>query len=135
MPSGPYNLARQALLAGDVDLETATVRALLVRSSGYTEDLDADDSLTDIPAGARASSAVLASKTIALGVFDSADVTFAAVSAGECDRVVIYIDTGVEATSRLLHLFDTDAFGGDLPADPAGRNVVLTLPVTGWFQL
>lgn len=136
MATGPYNLSRAAMLRGDVDLD-GTVRAVLLRTSGYTENNDTDEFLSAISGGARAAtSSPLASKTFALGTFDSADVDFGIVTSGECNRVALYLDTGVESTSRLLHIFGPDAFsGGAMPFDPAGRQVTLQLPAGGWFRV
>jgi hypothetical protein len=50
----------------------------------------------------------LTSPTVTAGVFDAADVTFTAVTAGStCEGVVIYKDTGVAGTSPLIAYIDT----------------------------
>jgi len=50
----------------------------------------------------------LASKTVTLGVFDAADITFTAVTAGSTVKaVVLYKDTGVNSTSPLIAYIDT----------------------------
>ena len=65
----------------------------------------------------------MANKTYTGGVFDADDVTFTAVTSGTYEHLVIWIDTGVEATSRLVACFDT-ATG--LPVTSSGGNVIVT---------
>jgi hypothetical protein len=68
-----------------------------------------------------ATSANLTTKTTTGGVFDADDVTFTAVATGSTvTQMVLYQDTGVAGTSRLIALFDTvtglpiPTNGGDL---------------------
>ena len=50
----------------------------------------------------------LASKTVTLGVFDAADITFTAVTSGSTAKaVVIWKDTGLSSSSPLLAYIDT----------------------------
>lgn len=83
--------------------------------------------LDDIPAGARHAilAASIGSKAIVAGAADSADWTWLAVPADggdDSDLVVVYEETGVEATSRLL-LCITEATG--LPVIPNGGDISL----------
>lgn len=92
-------------------------------SGGFAVDLTKDDNLDDIPSGARvATSGNLASKTVTNGVADAADVTWSAVSGDPSELVVIYKDTGVESTSRLIAYIDT-ATG--LPVTPNGGDITV----------
>ena len=77
--------------------------------------------LSDVPAGARVGAAqTLASKTSTSGVADAGDVTFNTVSGASVEALIIYKDTGVEATSPLIAYIDT-ATG--LPITPNGGNI------------
>jgi hypothetical protein len=49
------------------------------------------------------------------------------------EAVVLYVDTGVEATARLVAFFDSDITGA--PLTPDGTNVRITVPTGGWFRL
>jgi hypothetical protein len=96
---------------------------VLVDSADYTLSIDVHDNLDDIPAGARvATSGALASKTVTLGVADAADVTISSVSGDQFEYIILYKDTGVEGTSRLIACIDT-ATG--LPCTPSGGDITI----------
>jgi hypothetical protein len=56
-------------------------------------------------------------------VADAADITFTTVTGDQSEALVIYKDTGVEATSQLIAYIDT-ATG--LPVTPGGGNITVT---------
>lgn len=118
-----------------VDLQTADVRAMLVKST-YAYDA-ADEFLADLGAVDNGRSAALGSKTWAIvgeGVFDAADSTLAALAAAACNAVVYFIHTGNDATARLVAYVDTPTLG--LPFTPAvGQNVPLLWNAAGMFSL
>lgn len=123
MANALYDKGREGFLDGSIDWDTDTIKAVLVDAGTYTINLSTHDNLDDIPAGARvATSAALGSKTVTAGVADAADVTFTAVSGATVEYIILYKDTGVEATSRLICAFDT-ATG--LPATPNGGDIVV----------
>jgi hypothetical protein len=73
MANAIYPKFKEALLQGDIALDTANVKAVLVDLADYTYSA-AHDFLDDVAAGGRvATSGNLASKTFTDGVFDSAD--------------------------------------------------------------
>lgn len=77
---------------------------------------------------------VLASKTYSDGLFDASDVTFVSVPAGpNCEALVIYIDTGVAATSRLVAFLDTTI--GGMPITPNGGDIPIIWNGAGIFKL
>lgn len=121
MANALYDLAKQKLLQGDIAWLTDNIKAVLVDNALYTVNLVTDEFLSDIIAGARvATSPNLTSKTSTLGVADAANVTFPSVSGAISEEVVLYVDTGVEATSSLIAIVDT-ATG--LPVTPDGNNI------------
>lgn len=126
-----YTAAREAFLTGAINVATADIRAVLTR--GYTPNASTHDFLDDIPGGQRvATTALASSKTTTGGVFDSADLVFTAVAAGAaCEAMVLYVDTGVEATSRLLAFYN--AGGEGFPITPNGQDINIT--VNNWFTL
>lgn len=84
-----------------------TIKAALVTTS-YTPNLTTDEFYTAISANVVGTPQTLASKSVANGVFDAADVTFPAVPSGSTLLgVVLYKDTGVAGTSRLIAMIDT----------------------------
>lgn len=131
MPNTIYPKANEQLLQGGINLSTADVKAVAVDTGAYTYSA-AHQFLSDIPVGARiATSPNLASKTLTNGTFDSADIVFAAFSGATVEAIVLYIDTGVASTSRLLAMIDTNA---GLPFTPNGSNLTLGTP-NGWFTV
>jgi hypothetical protein len=124
MANSLYDRGREGFLDGSIDWDTDNIRAVLVDTDDYTVDLAAHDFLDDIPAGARvATSGNLASKTVTGGVADAADVTFSTVTGDQSEAIVIYKDTGVAGTSRLIGYIDT-ATG--LPVTPNGADILVS---------
>jgi hypothetical protein len=106
---------------------TGTVKAALVDTGTYTYSAAHEflSSLTGVVGTAQ----TLASKTFTNGVFDAADVTYTAVTGATVEAVVIYIDTGVAGTSRLVAYLDTDYT--NLPVTPNGGNITIAWDATG----
>lgn len=130
-----YPLYKTAAYSGgaNVSLTTGTVKALLVDLADYTYSA-AHEFLSDVPAGARvATSPALSSKTLTGGVFDAADVAFTAVTGDQSEALILFIDTGSAATSRLLAFLDTGVTG--LPVTPNGGDVNVTWNAGGILQL
>lgn len=123
MANALYDSGREGFLDGSIDWDTNTIKAILVDTAAYTVNLSTHTALSHVAAGARiATSGALASKTVTAGVADAADVTFTSVSGATVEAIVIYADSGVEATSRLIAYIDT-ATG--LPLTPNGGNVTI----------
>ena len=118
-----YGLGRQAILEGGIAYLADNIKTILVDTALYTVSIDVDEFLSDIAGGAIvATSGNLAGKTSTLGVADATDVTYTAVSGDSCEAVVMYKDTGVAATSRLMAYID-DAT--NLPVTPNGGDIVV----------
>ena len=129
-----YPKGKEHLLDGAIDLNTDTIRCMLVDSGVYTYNA-ADNYFDDIPVGSRvgnsgsstrANGGQLTSPTITDGVFDAAAVTLTSVSTGgPYEYVVIYRDDGVaDTSSELLALIDTASSG--LPVTTNGGDVTIT---------
>lgn len=122
MANALYDSGRNAFLTGDIDWVADTIKVVLVDAADYTVNLSTHDFLDDVPAGARVATATLASKTATAGVADAADTTFSGVSGDVSEALVIYKDSGVEATSQLIAYIDT-ATG--LAVTPNGGNILV----------
>ena len=84
-----------------------TVLVALVKNT-YTQSLGTDEFYSTVSPHVVGTPQTLGTKTVSLGVFDAADATWLTVLAGDTfEGVVIYKDTGVEATSPLLAYIDT----------------------------
>lgn len=133
MANAIYPKFKQSLLTAGIDLESDTIKVMLVDTGLYTYSA-AHDFLDDVIAGARvATSTALLSKTIVNGIFDAADLTITAVAGSTAEALVIFQDTGVEGTSQLIAYMDTGVTG--LPLTPNGGDVNIVWNAAGIFQL
>ena len=103
-----YDAARQRFLEAQINWLTDTVKVILVDTGAYTPQTSIHQYLADIPVSARiAGPATLTAKATTGGAADAADVTFTSVSGTSIEAIIIYIDTGTEATSPLIAYIDT----------------------------
>jgi hypothetical protein len=131
MANAWYAKGAEKLLSGLVDVTTATIKAALVKNT-YAQNLTSDEFYSTISTYVLGTPQTLGSKTVTGGVFDAADPTFSAVTAGDtAEAVVIYKDTGNPATSPLLMYIDTitgfplATNGGDItPQWDSGANKI-----------
>lgn len=123
MANALYDKGREAFLNGEIDWTDHNIKCALVDAADYVVDLAADEFLDDIPGAAIvATSPNLTGKTTTAGVADADDATFSTVAGDVSEALVIYRDTGVAATSRLIAYIDT-ATG--LPITPGGGDIVV----------
>jgi len=123
MANALYDTGRNAFLRGDLSWNSNTFKVVLL-SSSYTSNLSTHQYLSSIPGGARvATSSALTTLLPGAGVADASDITFTSVSGSQVTQFVIYRDTGVEATSQLVALFDTAI---NFPITPNGGDITLT---------
>ena len=119
-----YDYARQRFLEAQINWMTDTVKVILVDNGAYTPQTSVHQYLSDIPTSARIAGPVtLTSKATTGGAADAADVTFPSVTGASIEAIIIYADTGVEATSPLIAYIDT-ATG--LPITPNGGDIIVT---------
>jgi hypothetical protein len=130
MADALFDPGREGFLGGEIDWDTATIKASLVR--GYTFDAS-DKFVSEVTAagGTLVSTVTLASKTITNGVADAADLTFTAVAAGAAvTSLIIYQASAVgggadvAATAQRLIAY-LDSLTG-LPVTPNGGNITVT---------
>lgn len=120
MANALYTNFKQQLGLAGFNLSTDDINVVLVDIADYTPDLAAHTSMADIPAGARVATGTLTTQTWTAGVFDADDITFTAVTGDEAEALVIYKNTGVDATSLLIAIFDTVT---GLPVTPNGGDI------------
>jgi len=126
MANDLYKKGMENLIKGNIDLDTDTMKWVAVKvTAGYSVNIATDDALDDISAGNRiATSGALTGVTVTDGVLDATDLAPAFTSVGvNIEALVLYKDSGAEATSYLLAYIDT-ATG--LPLTQDGGNVNLT---------
>jgi len=122
--------ARKAML--DQLLALGTLKATIVDLADYTYNA-AHDFIDDVPALSRVATASLASITTTAGTLDAADTTFTSVSGDQSEALVLWIDTGNEATSPYLSFWDSGVTG--FPLTPVGTNVVAQWSASGIITL
>jgi hypothetical protein len=134
MANTVYPIGKKAILDGDIDFLTDTIKIVLCDVTvTYNA---AHDFLSDIAAGDRvATSAALSSKTTTGGAFDAADVTFTALTGSEVKSWVLYRDSGTESTSQLIAFFDTVSGGGALSFTPNGGNFTISFSASGILSI
>lgn len=105
MSNAAYPKGAEKILSGAINFAADIIKVALV-STGYTFSAG-HEFLSALGATRIGVDQVLASKTIAGGVFDAADVDFGTVASGsEAKALVLYKDTGNAATSPLLLYWD-----------------------------
>jgi Ethanolamine utilization protein EutJ (predicted chaperonin) len=139
MANAVFTKYKQALLSGGAnipDLDSATIKAAIIDTAIDTPNTGAagDEYLSDVSAAVIATSAALANKTVVAAVFDADDVTVTDPGGGATgEALILYADTGVAATSRLLAYLDTGVTG--LPITLDGVDDLIRWNASGIFAL
>ena len=119
-----FDYCRQRFLEAQINWMTDTVKVILVSTSAYTPQTAVHQYVSDVPPSGRIAGPVtLTAKATTGGAADAADCTFTSVSGATINAIVIYKDTGTEATSPLIAYIDT-ATG--LPITPNGGDIIVT---------
>ena len=133
MPNAIYPKYKEAILqsAANSNMSSGTVKVALVDTGVYT--YSATHEFLSSLTGRIGTDQTIGSKTLTNGVFDGADVTFPSVTGNNAEALVIYIDTTVAGTSRLIAFIDTGVTG--LPVLPNGGDIAVTWNASGIFAL
>ena len=134
MGNGLYDKGRNRFARGEIAWKVGgdTIRAFLVDSAQYTVDLVNHEFLTDLPGAARKGHSGNTGRTDApaltlidpaAGVVDANNLIFSAVTAGTSfEAIVIFKDSGADATSPLIAYIDT---GTGLPVTSNGADITI----------
>jgi len=134
MANAIYPKWKEQILQGGANSSLAgTVKVLLIDTGTYT--YSATHVFVSDVAGASiiSRSAALGSKTYTSGLFVAGTATFSAVTGAQSEALILYIDTGVDSTSRLVEYKDTGI--GNMPVTPNGGDITVTWNGSGIFQL
>lgn len=124
-----YGKGLEAFANQEIHWVNDDIRVVIVDTADYTVNLTTDDSLADIPSGARiATSDALTGKTNVGGVLDASDVVIAAVTGDQSEAAVVYKHTGTESTSILISYHDS---GTGFPLTPNGAAVTVAFSASG----
>jgi hypothetical protein len=116
-----------------VDLDADAINMIFIDA---TDDVplvtdDFFDDLIGTPVPSFATSPSLAGKTIgsvAVGVFDANDLVFSSLTGDQSEWLVMFKDTGTEATSDMICAWDTLT---GLPLTPNGADVTVVMAAGG----
>lgn len=133
MANALYPKFKAQLLIGAIDLRAVNIKAFLLDQATYT--YSAAHEFMSSLSGIVARTGLLVGKTVNLttGAFDSDDPTCQAVSGSNIYRAGLCIDTGSDATSRLIMFQDTGVT--TVPFTPDGSDVRIVVDAAGWFIL
>jgi len=121
--------ALEGLLKGAIDLDTAVIKAALVR--GYTYD-STDEFMSDVVSTGtlNGTSAALGSVTVTNGVFDAGNTTITAAASAVNHALLLFQASAVtggadvaQSAQRLIAYYDT---GTGLPIQPGTGDVAIT---------
>jgi hypothetical protein len=121
MANALYSKAKEAFLNGSINMAANTITIALVDTGVYTYSAT-HQFRNEVSNSAVISSTTLANKTITNGVFDADDATFSSVTGANCEALIIFADTGIQTTSRLVAYIDS-ATG--LPILPNGGDITV----------
>lgn len=130
MANAMQGTAKKALW--DQLLALGTLKATIVDLADYTYSA-AHAFISDVPAAARVAVASLASVTTTGGTLDAADTVFSSVTGDQSEALVLWIDTGNEATSPYIAYWDSSV--GGFPLTPTGANVTAQWNASGIIAL
>lgn len=130
MANALFDPGREGFLTGEIDWDTAVIKAALVRGYTFSAAHKFVSEVTGAGGTLVATSGALASKSVTNGVADAADVTYTAVASGAAITSIIIFQSSavtggadVAATAqRLIAYLDT---GTGLPVTPNGGDITV----------
>ena len=121
MANALYPKAKESFINAHINMSANTITIALVDTGVYTFSTS-HQFRSDVSNSAVIASTALSNKTVASGVFDADDATFTSVTGANCEALLIFQDTGVQTTSRLIAYIDS-ATG--LPILPNGGDITV----------
>ena len=121
MANALYLKAKEAFLNGSINMVANTITIALVDTGVYTFS-SSHQFRSEVSNNAVISTTTLTNKSVANGVFDADDATFTSVTGANCEALLIFQDTAVQNTSRLIAYVDS-ATG--LPILPNGGDITV----------
>lgn len=138
-----YNLAKQGLMNGTIDLDADTIRCLLLEAVDAANNKDDDDVAAVLVRAGTTELATYTRQTLGSLVvsvddpndraeFSSANVVFTAVvTQNAIVAYLFYKFVTSDALSTPLIFNDTQT---GLPLTPNGSDITITAPAEGWLQ-
>lgn len=103
-----YKKAKQALLNGDIAVDTNDLKILFVDTTTYTANQNTDEFVSDITSSAiKQRSIALTNKTTTNGILDADDVYTSAYIGSSFNAIILYQVGSSDSNSRLISYIDT----------------------------
>lgn len=119
-----YGKAKQALLNGQINVSSQSLKILFVDST-YSFSQNTHEFVSHVSSSAiKGRSIALLNVQNVLGALDADDLTIVDYSGAAFNTVILYVDTGSDATSRLIAHIDTAA---GIPF--AGHNSLVNITI------
>lgn len=122
--------------ADNVDANTDTIKVLVLEgltfdaADKYVSDVLADVGVTEI-----ARTGALTAPTVTNGTFDAADISVVCPTGHTITDLVVYKDTGVDASSVVIAHIDQDQAAAALSLPTNGGTVDISFDAAGIFDL
>lgn len=138
MANALYPLWKQELIKGTAgNTLNGTLRCAFLDLGTYTYSAAHDfyNDLSGVWPNTRGTGIALTTKTYVTGILDADDTVFTAFANGSIslEAIVLYIDSGADATSPLVMFMDTSITG--IPFTPSGADVTIQWNASGIFAL
>lgn len=102
-----YKKAKEAMLNGQININSTNLKILFVNSSNYFPNQDTNQFLSDIPSNARVyTSTTISNVSTNLGVLDANDLVINYEGAA-FQAIVLYQSGNTDQDSRLISFIDT----------------------------
>jgi len=119
-----YKKAKEAMLNGQININSTNLKFLFVNSSNYSPNQNTNQFLSDIPANARVyTSTAINNVSTNLGVLDANDVVIN-YEGTAFQAVVLYQSGNTDQDSRLISFIDTSE---GLPFAQTSESVSLSI--------
>lgn len=124
MANALYAKGKEAFLEGLLDLTDDTLKVCLVKST-YIVNLNSHQYLSDVGgSNIAATSSALNGKNTTNGIFDAENITIEDYGTSGFSYIILFKDTGVASTSRLIAYIDT---AEGLPVSPSDSTISITI--------
>jgi hypothetical protein len=140
MSNAMFDPGREGFALGEIDFDTAVIKAILVRGYTFSAAHKFVSDVTGAGATIHATSSALTSKTGTSGTLNSAGADLGSPAANATNHTVILIQSSavtggadVAATAqRVIAHFDT---GTNFPIIPNGGPITVNPNASGWLKL
>lgn len=130
MANAVYDTAKEGFIAGEIDLDTATIKAAFVRGYTFTASHKFVSDVTGAGGTINGTTAALGTKSVTSGVFDAADTSISTTASAVDHGLLVFQSSAVggggdvaASLQRVIAWLDT---GTGLPIQPGTGTVSVT---------